>query len=90
MQDPRLVALLVVLVGAIITGACLGGMAPRSRAQWRWIGTTVGFLIWLLAGMLVVRAAAPPHSTSHLPALQGSLSFRFMAVRSLDFYCATS
>ena len=43
MQDPRLLALLVVLVGAIIAGACLGGMAPRSRAQWRWIGTTVGF-----------------------------------------------
>jgi hypothetical protein len=75
MQDPRLVALLVVLVGAIVTGACLGGMAPRSRAQWRWIGTTVGFLIWLLAGMLVVRAGGPPRSTHHLPAQQGSLAF---------------
>jgi F0F1-type ATP synthase assembly protein I len=83
MQDPRLVALLVVLVGAIVTGACLGGMAPRSHAQWRWIGMTVGFLIWLLAGMFVVRASEEGSMSAGACAASFSGSARRNAARQI-------
>jgi hypothetical protein len=57
MRDYRLELVLVCLLVVVIGGTYKLG-AAASGGRWRFLSATITFLFWLLAGLLVVRAAA--------------------------------
>jgi hypothetical protein len=56
LQDYRLVAVLLLLLFTLLTVPYLARISPTSRQQWTWMLIGLVFLIWLLGGMLVLRA----------------------------------
>jgi hypothetical protein len=54
--DFRLAAVLLALVGGVIALPYVFLSPPRSRREWRWVVAVLMFLIWLLAGLQVLRA----------------------------------
>jgi hypothetical protein len=55
-QDYRLGIVLLLLLVAVIALPYILRASPRSIRDWHWVAAAVAFLLWLLAGVQILRA----------------------------------